>query len=445
MNRRILALAIPAIISNITTPLLSLADTAIVGHLGSAVPLAAIAVGGSAFNLLYWLFAFLRMGTSGLTAQAYGAKDVATQRIVLKKALTVATVAGLLMIVLGWPIAAGVLWFMDVNGDTYAMAQQYILILIWGAPASLGNYALAGWFLGMQDSRTPMWISIIINVVNIPVSVALVYGARWGVAGCAVGSLVAQWLGFLIGLWKSRNVCTALGGLPLDGHLGGPSMDGHHAQPHPNSVSWRSFFSINFDIFLRTACLVAVTLWFTRVGASQGVITLAVNALLMQLFVLFSYTMDGFAFAGEALVGRYVGARDGRNLRRCVKALLGWGFLWALLFTVLYAVGGEAFLRLLSNDESVIAASREYFYWGVTVPMAGFLAFTWDGVFIGATMTRRMLVAMASGMVVFFAIYLGLFPMWGNHALWLAFILYLLTRGISQSFLVKPIFKDLKL
>ncbi|MCC8039221.1 MAG: MATE family efflux transporter [Bacteroidales bacterium] len=436
MNRRILALAIPAIISNITTPLLSLADTAIVGHLGSAVPLAAIAVGGAAFNLLYWLFAFLRMGTSGLTAQAYGAKDVTTQRVVLKKALTVATIAGLMMIVLGWPIAAGVLWFMDVNGDTYAMAQQYILILIWGAPASLGNYALAGWFLGMQDSRTPMWISIIINVVNIPVSVALVYGAGWGVAGCAIGSLVAQWLGFLIALWRATN--------KERGRLARATTKerGRLARATTN-ITWRAFFSINFDIFLRTACLVAVTLWFTRVGATQGVIILAVNALLMQLFVLFSYTMDGFAFAGEALVGRFVGANDGRSLRKCIKALLGWGFLWALLFTILYAVGGEAFLRLLSNDEDVITASREFFYWGVTVPMAGFLAFTWDGVFIGATMTRRMLVAMASGMAVFFAVYLALFPAWGNHALWLALILYLLTRGIAQSFLVQSLYRRL--
>lgn len=419
MNRKILSLAIPSIIANITTPLLGLVDTAIVGHMGSAVFIAAIAVGGSVFNLLYWCFAFLRMGSSGMTAQAYGANDAVGQGLVAYRSLLVALGAGTAMIVLSRPIAFGVLRFMDVEGPTLDLALTYVSIAVWGAPAVLGLYSLSGWFLGMQNSRLPMWISIIVNVTNIVVSVALVYGLGWGVSGVAVGTMAAQWCGFLLGcllLWLRYH----------------PSFPGWCAIARWSGL--RRFFAINLDIFLRTFCLVAVTLWFTRAGASQGELVLAVNALLMQFFMLFSYMMDGFAFAGEALAGRFVGASDGVSLKRCVKNLMLWGAILAGLFSTFYFVGGEWLLGLLSSQKDVVSASDEYLPWAVVVPLAGFAAFTWDGVFIGATRTREMLLSMIAAAGAFFAVYVTLFPHWGNHALWLAFVVYLLSRGVVQTF-----------
>ncbi len=419
MNRKILALAIPSIIANITTPLLGLVDTAIVGHMGNAVYIGAIAVGGVMFNMLYWLFGFLRGGTSGLTAQAYGAGSRPECALVLYRSLTVAAGVGIAMILLQWPLGWLLQRFIDPDPATGSLAIRYFTILIYGAPAVLGTYALSGWFLGMQDSRMLMVTSIVINVVNIAVSLAFVYGLGWQIEGVACGTLVAQWTGFATGLWLLRRY-----------RVGRPDW-----RQTARGSELRRFFKVNADMMLRTACLIAVTVWFTKTGASQGAVILAVNTLLMQLFLLFSYMMDGFAFAGEALAGRYVGARDFASLHRCVRRLFVWGGIWAILFTALYFFGGEGFLGLLSSDSDVIAASRDYYLWAVSVPLAGFAAFAWDGVFIGATLTRQLLLSMAAAMAAFFILYFSLFNIMGNHALWLAFTVYLFLRGFIQTIL----------
>lgn len=424
MNRKILALAIPSIIANVTTPLLGLVDTAIVGHMGSAVFIAAIALGGSVFNLLYWCFAFLRMGSSGMTAQAFGAGDAAGQGLVLYRSLAVSAAAGVAMIALSRPLSAGVLCFMEADGPTAELASTYIAVAVWGAPAVLGVYSLSGWFLGMQNSRAPMWISIFVNLMNIAVSLLLVYRLEWGIEGVACGTMAAQWGGFLLG-------CVIL----MRRYR--PEFPGWS-----NLMKWgglRRFFSINLDIFLRTVCIVAVTLWFTRSGSSQGTLVLAVNALLMQFFMLFSYVMDGFAFAGEALSGRAVGASDGDGLRRCVVSLMGWGAALAALFAVAYGFGGEWLLGVLSSQDDVVEMAAGYLPWAVSMPLAGFAAFTLDGVFIGATRTRDMLRSMVVAAAVFFAVEYLLFPCLGNHALWLAFELYLLSRGVAQSLLARGV------
>lgn len=417
MNRKILRLAIPSIAANITTPLLALVDTAIVGHMGSELYIAAIAVGGVMFNMLYWLFSFLRGGTSGLSAQACGANDSRASTLVLRRSLIVASGAGILMVLLQQPVFLLLSWFLDAGRETTALASLYFHILIYGAPAVLGNYAMSGWFLGMQNSKMLLWVSLVINIVNILSSLLLVYGLDMGIAGVATGSLIAQWTGFATGfLFLRRYRLTST--------------------PLADILRWKElkrFFSINLDVMLRTMCMIAVTLWFTRAGSRQGPLILAVNTMLMQLFLLFSYMMDGFAFAGEALVGKFVGAHDISSLRLCVRRLFVWGAIWAAFFTLLYVVGGEEFLGLLSNDSNVITASREYFIWALTVPFAGFAAFAWDGVFIGATMTRGLLLSMFGAMVTFFITYLFLYPAIGNHALWLAFILYLIMRGLLQT------------
>lgn len=421
MDRRILRLAVPSILANITTPLLALIDTAIAGHLGSERYLAAIAVGGVMFNMLYWFFSFLRAGTSGLSAQACGAGDPSASALVLGRSLLVALTAGALMILFQEGIFKMMVWFLEAKPPVSSLASVYFHLLIWGAPAVLGNYAMAGWFLGMQNSRMMLWVSLIINVVNIVTSLTLVYLLDMGIAGIAAGTLVAQWTGFGAGF------------LFLKGYR----------MPRPKWADifrWnelRRFFSVNVDVMLRTVCLIAVTLWFTRAGSVQGPLILAVNTLLMQLFLLFSYMMDGVAFAGEALVGRYVGARDMQHVHLCVKRLFVWGAAWALLFTLVYFLGGEGILDLLSDDAGVRSAAHEYFVWALTIPLAGFAAFAWDGVYIGATLTRRLLVSMAGACATFFLLYYMLVPVMHNHGLWLAFIAYLAMRGILQTLLFK--------
>lgn len=419
-DREILHLAVPSIITNITTPLLGLMDVAITGHMGSAAYIGAIAVGGSMFNMLYWLFGFLRMGSSGMTAQAYGNHDTYRQSVILKQALTAGAIVALAMIMLQRPICSLALDFMDVDHETRRLAARYFLILIWGAPATLCLYALTGWYLGMQNSRIPMWVSIFVNISNIAVSLLLVYGFGLGIEGVAYGTLSAQWLGFILAM----SICIRKYRIRRTGWSDIMQID-----------SLKRFFSVNTDIFLRTVCLVAVTVWFTRMGAIQGETMLAVNALLMQFFTLFSYFIDGFAFAGEAMTGKYIGRRNDSMLRLTIRHLCLWGIGIAALFTLIYAFGGNLILRLLSSETTVVNAASDFLPWIFTVPAAGFLAFTWDGIFIGATATRSMLMSMFGATAVFFITVTALHPSLGNHSLWLAFILYLFARGIILTFM----------
>ena len=418
LNRQILALSVPAVIATVTTPLLGLMDTAFTGHMGGAVYLAGIALGGNLFNMLYWLFGFLRMGTSGLTAQAVGARDVRRQWITLYRALAVAFIAGLVIILLQWPLSWLYRSITLPEPGAWREAELYFRILVWGAPATLATTAMSGWFVGMQSSKRAMWMSVAIDVANIAMSALLVIGVGMKVPGVAVGTLVAQWTGFAVALLLAFRM----------GHMP-PVRIGDILEP----VELRRFMTVNRDIFLRTLCMIAVTLWFTRAGASGGTVTLAANALLMQLFILFSYVLDGLAYAGEALAGKCAGARDRYGFRLTVAALMRWGAVVALLFTVVYFLCGQAIMSLLSDDAGVRAAAADYLPWAVAIPFCGFAAFTWDGIFIGATATRRMLAAMAVSAVVYFAVYFTLRHILGNHALWLAFVAFLLARSLSMT------------
>ena len=424
MNRRILQLALPSIVSNITVPLLGLVDVAIVGHFGAAAYIGAIAVGGMLFNILYWLFGFLRMGTSGMTSQALGRRDLAEVTRVLLRSLGVGVGIALLLVLLQYPIQQIAFALLDTSAEVETLATLYFRICIWGAPAVLGLYGFSGWFIGMQNSRFPMYIALVQNVVNIGASLLFVFGFDMRVAGVAAGTLIAQYAGLLMafGLWMT------------------------FYRRHSVRVCWHElldrvamgrFFGVNRDIFFRTLCLVAVTTFFTSTGARQGDVVLAVNTLLMQLFTLFSYIMDGFAYAGEALAGRYIGARNQVGLRRMIRALFGWGIGLATLFTLLYGGGGKTFLSFLTDDAAVVQEAGVYFYWVLAIPFAGFAAFLWDGILIGATATRLMLYSMLLASAVFFSVYyLGMAAL-GNHALWMAFLLYLFLRGLVQGVLWK--------
>lgn len=436
-DRQILHIALPSIVSNITVPLLGLVDVTIVGHLGAAAYIGAIAVGGMLFNIIYWLFAFLRMGTGGMTSQAYGQRDLPEVMRLLLRAVLTGCAIGLLFILCQVPIRE--LAFLLIEPPTpevRALTRTYFGICIYGAPAMLGLYGLTGWFLGMQNSRSPMWIAIVQNVVNILCSLLLVYGLGLKVEGVALGTLIAQYAGFFTGLFLWMRHYRR-----LRRYLPHSLLSAEAMRSLWNRQAMGRFFSVNRNIFLRTLCLVAVTLFFTAAGAARGEVILAVNTLLMQLFTLYSYIMDGFAFAGEALSGRFIGARNAAAFHSTVRHLFGWGGVMALLFTLTYALGGEAFLSLLTSEQEVTVAAQSYFGWALLIPVAGLAAFIWDGIYIGATATRGMLVSMAVASLTFFVLYAALHATWGNHALWLSFIAYLAQRGLVQTLLRKRVYR----
>lgn len=417
----------PSIVTNITTPLLALVAMAIAGHMGdathpSAVYIAAVAVGSSLFNMLYWLFVFLRMGGSGLTARALGAGQPDECRAILYRGMCVALFFGLLTAACIRPLGSLTLLFMSPEPFTVSLARQYIDICGFGAPAVMCTYVLTGWFLGMQNSRAPMWVSIAINLINIGLSYVGVYLLHMQVRGVATATLIAEWSGLAIALTllyvKYR-----------------PGMPRWKAVFRWDGI--RQFFSINSDIFVRTLCLVAVTLWFTRTGARQGDLMLAVNTLLIQLFVTFSYFMDGFAFAGESLCGLYAGARDAGMLRKTVKLLFVCTSVVALLFTTVYLCAGQSIISLLSDDGAVVSLSADYLPWAVSVPLCGFVAFTYDSICIGTLRTRSMLMSGASAALLFFVLYLVLFPRLQNHGLWIAFLSYLMMRGATLAYALR--------
>ncbi len=428
IDRQILHIALPSIVSNITVPLLGLVDVTIVGHLGSAAYIGAIAVGGMLFNIIYWIFGFLRMGTSGMTSQLYGRRDWTEATRMLTRAVGIGVGVGICFIVLQVPVREIAFLLVHPTDEVRQLTTTYFHICIWGAPAMLGLYGLTGWFIGMQNSRIPMTIAITQNIVNIAASLWLVYGGGLKVEGVALGTLIAQYAGFFMGI-----------GLCL--HYYGRLRTYFRWKGLWERSAMSRFFAVNRDIFLRTLCLVAVTLFFTSTGAKQGEMVLAVNTLLIQLFTLYSYVMDGFAYAGEALSGKYIGTQNQSQFSLTVRHLFAWGGEMAILFTLAYAIGGNAFLELLTDEAEVIAAANSYFGWALAIPIAGMAAFIWDGIFIGATATRGMLQSMATATASFFLLYYGLHTLWGNHALWIAFLVYLLIRGLMQTILSRKVIR----
>lgn len=417
-DRQILHIALPSIVSNITVPLLGLVDVAITGHLGSAAYIGAIAVGGMLFNIIYWMFAFLRMGTSGMTSQALGARNLPEVVSVLLRATMVSLLISAVMLCLQVPVRELSLAIIAPSEEVAAYTRTYFNICIWGAPAALALFALTGWCVGMQNSKIPMAVSIAQNLVNILLSLVLVYWGGMTIEGVALGTVIALYAGLLLSLSLiMRNY------LRLKKYL--------RLQMVATRESLLRFFMLNKDIFLRTCCLILVHFFFISAGAKLGDAELAVNTILMQLFMLYSYIMDGFAFAGEAMVGKAIGAQARGIYDDTVKRLFRWGWLLAALFTVAYFLFGEAYISVLTDNAEVVASAREYQPWTLLFPVCGVAAFIWDGVYIGATATKGMLVSMASGTAVFFLFYLLLVPSWGNHGLWVAFVCYLAVRGIS--------------
>uniref|UniRef100_UPI003FD6CEEE MATE family efflux transporter n=1 Tax=Alloprevotella sp. TaxID=1872471 RepID=UPI003FD6CEEE len=421
MNKQILHIALPSIISNITVPLLALVDTTIVGHLGSASYIAAIALGGMIFNMIYWLFNFLRMGTGGLTAQAYGANQHQATSYILLRSLTIAGGIALTLLLLQRPIFQVTFHFVTATAEVRSLASIYFNILIWGAPAMLALYSFTGWFLGMQNARIPMCIAITQNVVNIAVSTLLVFGCHLKIEGVALGTLISQYTALLLA------VIFCLTKFDVKQHF--------ELKAILDINTLKRFFQVNRDIFLRTLCLIAVTTYFTSAGSTQGEVTLAANTLLMQFFIIFSYFMDGFAYAGEALGGRYFGAHDRLNFQRVTRCLFAWGGALSVLFFFIYFLSGTSLLHLLTDDSQVINRAQQYLPIVYFIPLISFAAFLFDGLYIGTTATRYMLISMFCASAAFFVL-INVCTL-SNTLLWLAFLVYLGGRGLMQAFLFK--------
>ncbi|MDE5645111.1 MAG: MATE family efflux transporter [Muribaculaceae bacterium] len=421
VGRRIIRIALPAIINNITVPLLGLCDTAVAGHLGNAVFLGAMSVGAMMLNVIFWLCGFLRMGTSGLTAQAFGAGDAPLGRDILRKSLMIAALISAAAIICRMPLLALLMRVVGADPGVSELAARYFMICIWGAPAQLGMMAVSGWFIGRQNTVVPMTVAIGVNVVNIALSLLLVFGMGFGFTGIAAGTLCAGWTGLAAALLFMRRELRAER----------QSRQAHRGQPQ--KARWSRFFSLNADLFFRSACIMGVSLAMTSVGARLGETALAANAVIMQFFLFFSYFMDGFAFAAEALVGKAAGAGDMAALRSSVGALLRTGAVMALIFLIIYFGGAGTITALLTDAAEVRDTVGSLNFWVTALPVVSVAAFIFDGIFIGLASTRPLLVTTVVAAAIFFMITFMLpFPgeLPEEGMLWCAFESYLLARGI---------------
>ncbi|GET20019.1 MATE family efflux transporter [Prolixibacter denitrificans] len=430
MNRKILDLAIPNIVSNITVPLLGLVDMTLMGHLGSAVYIGAISLGGVIFNFLYWMFAFLRMGTSGFTAQATGRKDWKESELILGRSFALALFFGVMLIILQVPIEWVSFRILGGSEEVKQLASQYFYIRIWAAPATIGLYSLNGWFIGMQNAKVPMTVAIIINVANIIFSLLFVFAFGMKSDGVALGTVLSQYMGLFLSLWFARKKF----GAPLSRLSKNQVLD---------IKALRIFMLVNSDIFIRTLCIIGVFTFFTSKSAGMNNTVLAVNSLLLQFFMFFSFFMDGFAYAGEALAGKYFGAGSRAKLKKVTQLLFLWGTSLGVTFSLIYLLAGNQIVSLLTDQVSIREAARPFIWWTALVPISGFAAFIWDGVYIGATASKGMRNSMLAATFLLFVPGFLLFKnSMGNDALWLAMILFVFGRGLFQTILAKrAIFK----
>ena len=442
MNREILRLAVPNIISNITVPLMGIASTFIAGRVAGsdgAVTIGALSIGVAIFNFIYWNCSFIRMGTSGLTAQAYGANDSKEYTLMLWRALCVALVVGLLAFALQWPIGEFSLWFMNTGDEaSQAMIADYFYTRIWAVPAGIMLFAFNGWLTGMQNAVVPMSVAILVNILHVGFSYLFSIVGSWGLEGIALASVVAQWSGvavmivIIITKYGKRLVRVTLNEV-----INIPAM--------------KKFFSINSDIIIRTFCLVAVYTFFTKASADMGDKNiLAVNTILLQLFTLFSYMNDGFAFAAEALTGRFIGAHDVASLRRCIKLCIVWSIVVALVYVGVYVGWWQDIFSLLIESEStnpgeLLAVAKEYIVWVIIIPIACAMPFVMDGIMVGATRSRIMRDSMVLSALCYFILLYGTRSIIGNNAIWLAFTSFMFVRGVLQYFMsdkLKDIYRE---
>ena len=422
-NREILRLAIPSILANITIPLVGIVDTAIVGHISDASAIGGIAIGTMLFDLLYWNFGFLRIGTSGLTAQAYGSNNRAECMSLLRQSVFIALTAAAAIWLIQWVFVSVVLLLVPCSEPVADIAREYFYIRIWAAPATLSLMAFKGWFIGMQDTRSPMAVDILVNVVNMAASYLLAVNAGLGVAGVAWGTLIAQYSGLLL--------ASAILAAKYQTRLHTNFKEGLGRMRHHN---WSEYFRFNGNLFIRSLCFMVVYVGFTSLAGSFGDTELAVSSILMKLFLFFSYFVDGFAYAGEALVGKAFGEirTNGEGRTADVSVIVRLLFYWSLgvgtVFTIVYAVWGDNCIALLTSDTEVLRQSGKYMGWLIAMPVISTLAFMWDGVYTGAVAGEQIRNAMIWAAVAFIVAYMATDQWVGAQALYIAYFAHLAAR-----------------
>ncbi len=422
LNREIVRLAVPSILANITIPLVGIVDTAIVGHLSDAAAIGGIAIGTMLFDLLYWNFGFLRIGTSGLAAQAYGAGRKDECRKILVQSLTLALLATLFVWAIQWFFVNAVLAVVPCSAEAASIAREYFYVRIWAAPATLMLFTFKGWFIGMQDTKSPMATDILVNAVNMGASYYLAVHAGYGVVGVAYGTLVAQYSGLFLAV---AILFLRYTGIPVYRYT-----DWKEAMRWPEL---RRMMSLNGNLFIRSLCFMVVYVGYTSLASRYGDTELAVSSILMKFFMFFSFFVDGFAYAGEALVGKEFGKIQeagyrSQDLGQIVRLLFNWSIGVGLLFTALYAVFGDAFIATMTSDCEVITAAKPYMGWLIAMPIVSALAFMWDGVFVGATAGVQIRNAMIWAALAFVIGYITTFTWLGAQALYIAYFAHLIAR-----------------
>jgi multidrug resistance protein, MATE family len=418
-HSRLLKIAAPIVLSNATVPLLGAVDTGVVGQMGQAAPIGAVGVGSVILISLYWVFGFLRMGTSGLAAQAHGAGDMAERGAILLRALLIGAVAGLIFIAAQGLLFQAAFAIAPAGDEVEALAQHYLAIRIWGAPATIAAYAVTGWLIAVERTRAVLLLQLWINGVNVILDLWFVLGLGWGVGGVAAATLIAEWTGLALGLWLCR-----------DGLI--PVWRAALARL-PDRAALRVMLAVNRDIMIRSVLLQLSFTTFVFLGARQGDVTLAANQVLLQFLAITAYALDGFAFAAETLVGQAVGARARGDLRRAGRLAMQWGFAGAALMALGFALAGPAIIDLMTTAPDVRAEARAFLPWLVAAPLIGVASWIYDGIFIGATLTAQMRRTMMLSVAIYAAALAILPPAFGNHGLWAALMVLNAARGLSMA------------
>ncbi len=416
-HRRVLAIAMPIVLSNATVPILGAVDTGVVGQMGLAAPIGAVGIGAIILTALYWIFGFLRMGTAGLTSQAEGAGDRVEVSALLMRVLLIGGAAGLAIIALQVPLYAAGFALSPASDQVEGLARQYMSIRVWSAPAAIALYGITGWLIALERTRAVLVIQLWMNSLNIGLDLLFVLGLGWGVGGVATATFLAEWSGLALGLWLCR-----------DGLSGGAWRNRARIF---DPVRLRRMASVNIDILLRSVLLQAAFVSFLFFGADFGDVTLAANQILLQFLHITAYALDGFAFAAEALVGQALGAGNRARLRRGAWLTSVWGGVTSVLLAVSFALGGRWIIEVMTTAPEVRGVAADHLYWMVLAPLAGLPAWMLDGIFIGATRTRDMRNMMLLSFLAYCALVAVLMPAYGNDGLWAAMLLFFMVRGAT--------------
>jgi len=416
-HKRVLTIAIPIVLSNATVPILGAVDTGVIGQLGLAAPIGAVGIGAVILSALYWLFGFLRMGTTGLVAQARGGGNPGEVSALLSRGMMIGTVAGLLVVGLQIPLFYAAFWLSPASAEVEALARSYMEIRIWGAPAAISIYALSGWLIGMEKTKAVFILQLWMNGVNVALDLWFVLGLGFGVEGVAVATLIAEWSGLALGLYLCRS-----------------AFQGDKWRQWArifDPAKLRRMAVVNSDIMIRSVLLMGSFMTFLFLGAGLGDETLAANQILLQFVEITAYALDGFAISAETLVGGAMGARDRAALRRAALLASGWALVAAFLLAMFFALLGPWLIAVMTTSAPVQTEAFRYIWWMAAFPLIGLPSWMFDGVFIGATRTREMRLAMLQSTVFYAGALLLLFPLMGNHGLWLALMLFDIVRALT--------------